>query len=746
MSKFSGKKFDFKTNPAIKLLIGLVSALLISLMFPHLESIEADYTVGMVWSKEDLIAPFSFPIYKSENVYQKEVEEAKTNVLPVFDLNSLKESKQLNWLDSLNNFFTALKKYLTYGSELRKETSLPEEKRTTSTASLNLLKSELHLNLDEKQWMVLNEMFNVQNPSTIDVLQKKLIQILNEIYNNKIINITRDNLQTSHISYRRNKIEEIIDLKEIIDPADVDKIFEEQLRLLYKNQIEIEIAKEIGKKFIYYDFIFNKEETDLLMQAVVESVSKTFGIVRENERIVSKHDPINEIIRLKLESYRKIRNEQTSIREIYLQQAGRFLFVCAMLFLIALFLYKMRKSLFEDNIKLILLSSIILLISLFAYLSLHVKVNYPIEYMVFVPVAAILLTIIFDSRLAFYCIVIVCILVAAIRGGDYDILVPNFAASLLVIYSVRDIVKRSQIFVSMIYILLGYGITITAMGLERYDAFYEFKDELYMAAINAVLSPILAYGLLIFYEKVFRVATDLVYLELSDFNNPLLRELASKAPGTFHHSIVMGNLSEQAAKEIGANQILTRVGCYYHDIGKIASPEYFVENQLDAKSKHEQLNPSLSAKMIIAHVRNGIRLAEKYRIPKEIIDFIPMHHGTNLISYFYEKAKSDDAITIDIHDYIYRYPGPKPQTKETGIVMLSDAVEAATRSIEDPTPAKIETQIDQIIKARFIEGELDECDLTLKDLTRIKYSFMKSLVGIHHHRIKYPEQEDEEKK
>jgi putative nucleotidyltransferase with HDIG domain len=426
------------------------------------------------------------------------------------------------------------------------------------------------------------------------------------------------------------------------------------------------------------------------------------------------------------------------------QQGGRFLFSFTMLFLIGIFLFKMRYEIFKDNTKLILLSTIILLQCLFSYLSLNIEVNFPIEYMIFVPVAAMLLTIIFDSRLSVYTIIIICILVSAIRGGDYDIFVPNFAASILVVYSVRDIKNRSQIFVSMIYILSGYVISILAIGFERYDSFNMIKYQLYAALLNSVLSPILAYGLLIFYEKVFRVATDLVFLELSDFNHPLLRELASKAPGSFHHSVVMGNLSESAAKEIGANQILARVGCYYHDIGKVVSPNYFVENQLDSKNKHEQLNPSLSAKMIISHVKNGIKLAEKYRIPKEIISFIPMHHGTTLVSYFYEKARTEEEGEDTVHDYIYRYPGPKPHSKETGIVMLADAVEAATRAVEDPTPAKLETQIDQIIKSRFIEGELDECDLTLQDLIKIKYSFLKTIVGIHHHRIKYPEKVNEE--
>ncbi|MCI0473777.1 MAG: HDIG domain-containing protein, partial [Ignavibacteria bacterium] len=230
-------------------------------------------------------------------------------------------------------------------------------------------------------------------------------------------------------------------------------------------------------------------------------------------------------------------------------------------------------------------------------------------------------------------------------------------------------------------------------------------------------------------------------IELADFNQPLLRELSSKAPGTFHHSIVMGNLAEEAAAAIGANRILARVGCYYHDIGKIAKPDYFVENQMERKNKHESLNPNLSTKIIIAHVKEGVELARKHKLPPEVIDFIPMHHGTTLVSFFYRKAQETaDENKEDIFDYIYRYPGPKPQTKETAIAMLADTVEASTKAIEDPTAKKLEDKIDEIIKKRFIEGELDECELTLRDLSKIKRSFLKILVGIYHQRIKYPEE------
>ncbi len=747
MAKLSqNRKIDLKTDKTVKFLIGILTALIITVMFPRYETFDTEYQVGMIWVKEDLIAPFSFPIYKSEPVYQKEIEEAKSKVLPVFNFNPMKDSVRNFWLDSLNRLFAGIKKVVDYEKELNKEKNLPEERKTTSIQTLSSLKSDFGIMLSGQEWNTLYSLDNPQNDygQSLDAFKKKIIQALNQISGKKIIDVPKGRFSADKISTIRNNVEETIEYGNLRDMDETTDILRSDYGNFFNNEELTALAMKISLIYVKPDLVYNKEETDKIISSVADAVPKTFGIVKENERIISKHDPINEATKLKLDSYKRVRAEQLGARDFYLQQVGRFVFVLTMLALIGIFVQKMRVKVFEDNTKIILISTVILLESLLAYLSLSLDIDYPIEYMIFVPVGAMLLTIIFDSRLAVYCTIIISILVSAIRGGDYDILIPNFTASLLVIYSVRDIKNRSQIFRSMIFILIGYFVTIIAMGFERSDDFIVIKDQLYIAALNSLLSPILAYGLLIFYERVFRVATDLVFLELSDFNHPLLRELSSKAPGTFHHSIVMGNLSEQAAKEIGANQILARVGCYYHDIGKIVSPNYFVENQLDSKNKHEALNPSLSAKMIIAHVKNGIKLAEKYSIPREVIDFIPMHHGTNLVSYFYQKARSAEDEEEEVHDYIYRYPGPKPHSKETGIVMLADGVEAATRAIEDPTPAKLETQIDEIIKARFIEGELDECDLTLKDLINIKFSFLKTLVGIHHHRIKYPEKEDEE--
>jgi putative nucleotidyltransferase with HDIG domain len=377
----------------------------------------------------------------------------------------------------------------------------------------------------------------------------------------------------------------------------------------------------------------------------------------------------------------------------------------------------------------------------FAYLTLWIDVAQPIQYLIFVPAASMLLTIIFDSRVAFYGTVAIAFLVAGIRGNDYTIALTSLVAGAFGAYTVRDIRNRTQIFRSIVFIFLGYAVSMIALSFEQFEGFSSVLTQLSFALANAVFSPVITYGLLIFFERAFRVTTDLTLLELSDFNTPLLRELSARAPGTFHHSMLLGNLAEAAAEATGANAILARVGAYYHDIGKMTKPEYFVENQIGSHSKHTRLRPRMSALIIAAHVKEGVEMARVSGLPERVIEFIPEHHGTTRIAYFYDKAvrqaeRKGTGETIQEEDF--RYPGPKPRTKETGIVMLADSVEASTRSLGEITPQELEEAIDRMIKLRFTEGQLDDCELTLRDLTRIKDAFLNILIGIHHQRIAYP--------
>jgi putative nucleotidyltransferase with HDIG domain len=260
--------------------------------------------------------------------------------------------------------------------------------------------------------------------------------------------------------------------------------------------------------------------------------------------------------------------------------------------------------------------------------------------------------------------------------------------------------------------------------------------------LNGVVSSIIVLGVLPLFEYLFKTVTNISLLELADFYHPLLQKMILEAPGTYHHSLVVGNLSESACSAIGAHALLARVGSYYHDIGKLPKPEYFSENQsLQQISKHDALSPTISKMVIMNHIKDGVELAQKYRLNQRIIDFIQQHHGNSLVYYFYRRALENIEDSQDVHEEGFRYPGPKPRTKETAVVMLADSVEAATRSLREPTPKKIDEVVHKIINNKFIDGQLDECDLTLKDLEKIAAVFIRILTGIYHSRVTYPEGE-----
>jgi putative nucleotidyltransferase with HDIG domain len=293
-------------------------------------------------------------------------------------------------------------------------------------------------------------------------------------------------------------------------------------------------------------------------------------------------------------------------------------------------------------------------------------------------------------------------------------------------------------FKAIFYILAGYAIINFGWGFLHYESFKIMTQNFaYYYLPNAILTPTGVFLLLGIFERIFDVTTDSTLLELSDLNRPLLKRLSVEAPGTFHHSIIVGNLAEAAAEAIGANSLLTRVGCYYHDIGKLSKAEYFVENQAGSINKHQNLTPNMSSIILANHVKAGLEKANEYNLPHAVKRFIPEHHGTSIMSYFFHKAKEISG-SDDVNEDAFRYPGPKPQSRETAIAMLADTVEAATRTLPNPNLARITALVDNLIEKRFHEGELDNCELTLRDLTKIKEAFIPILLGIHHLRIEYP--------
>ncbi|MBF0473231.1 MAG: HDIG domain-containing protein, partial [Nitrospirae bacterium] len=308
---------------------------------------------------------------------------------------------------------------------------------------------------------------------------------------------------------------------------------------------------------------------------------------------------------------------------------------------------------------------------------------------------------------------------------------------ILASFSVIRCKKRHDIIKAGLNVSLANMVTVVIIDLLS-DRFYPVEllpsvifavaSGLSVSAIVSLLLPVL--------EHVFKVTTDITLLEFVDLDHPLMKKLMIHAPGTYHHSIIVGNLVDAASEEVGVNPLLARVSAYYHDIGKIKMPEYFVENQSSLVNKHDKLMPHLSCMVIISHVKDGLELADEYNLPIPIKSAITEHHGTNLISYFYSKAKEGQTDAPCEEDY--RYPGPRPQTRITGLLMIADAVEAASRVLTDPTPSRVNGLIDKIVNQIFLDGQLDECELTLKDIHKIRKRFSYILTSILHKRIEYP--------
>lgn len=387
------------------------------------------------------------------------------------------------------------------------------------------------------------------------------------------------------------------------------------------------------------------------------------------------------------------------------------------------------------NEKLLLLFTLVLLVS--ASLC-KVAVGFS-GYVAPVAMAAMLVSILLDAQLGIFSALILSCLVGLLTG-DFRFLLALLVGGVVSVFSVSRVTKRSDLTGATLVISLATVATIVVFSLLGGDDLKTFLMQGAFGLLNGLLSVVLCLGLLPFLEHTFGVTTSFRLLELSNPNEPLLRKLLVEAPGTYHHSIIVANLAENAAREVGADPLLARVGAYYHDVGKLRRPYFFVENQMGGENPHDKLTPTLSTLIVTAHTRDGNEMAKEHRIPEAVRDFVVQHHGTTMVTYFYHQAVTrEGAQNVPADDF--RHTGPKPQTKETAIVMLADEVEAATRSLVKPTPQKIEMTVKEIIKHCMNDGQLDECQLSFRDVAAVRESFITILNGMYHTRIEYPDKE-----
>ncbi len=709
-----------------------VIVLLTALMFPQGLAVESDYPVGMVWTENDLYAPFAYPIYKEDREYQRERQLASEKVYKVFEENPDISGQ---YLDSLQHFFITLQRVI--------------DRRKTDEAEIKNALADFPVQFHASEWKTLWFLRNVEGQTSgklskysFDKLRRDVILVVNGLYLQGIVDVRKSQFRDGELIAKRKKTaEQIIPLNRLLDKFELGKAVQQTFIAGFKGENDtVSIAVKIALTFLEPNVIYQREQTEREVRFAVDLVPRTTGAVSEGERIIAKRDRVNEEIKLKIDSMRRAKEERGAGINVYVTFAGKSLRVFSIIWMLVMYVYLFRKKIYHDNKKLLIMSLLFFVVSFIAYLTVQNTAELPLRYLIIIPAVSMILTIIFDSRIAFYSTVVLSLLVAGIRGNDYSIALSSLVAGAFAIYTVRDIKKRTQIFRSIIYVFLGYAITIIALGLERYESIAVLGDQLLVAAFNSILSPVLTYGILIFFEKIFGVSTELTLVDLADLNHPLLKELSHKAPGSFHHCVSVATMAESAAEAIGANTTLARVGGLYHDIGKMLNPESFVENQLGTENKHKTMSPRKSVRVIAAHIEDGLHLAKQYKLPQSVIDFIPMHHGTMHVGFFYEKALRQKRLKGEVNENDFRYPGPRPNTKETAIVLLADGIEASTRAIVEPTIEKIEANVESLMKTRLLDGQLDDSNLNLRDLNKIKESFMKILVGVHHSRLQYPDQ------
>ncbi|EOU1724491.1 TPA: HDIG domain-containing protein [Clostridium perfringens] len=483
------------------------------------------------------------------------------------------------------------------------------------------------------------------------------------------------------------------------------------------------------------NFFYDKEKTDELIKETLKQVPPV--MIKKNQIVVSEGEPVT-AHQLELLGTLGLLSDSASALYIYIALG---VLVIIVMYLQYGYIHKYYPAINKEFSKIVMISILnvfpVILARLFGMMSNYI-----------IPLACMpmLITLLLNYKISLVFSMLNVILIGGAVGFNPNIIILAILNVVLGGTLLRKMQQRNDILYSSITVAVLSSILTFSVGTLTTNNFMEILADSTFAAAGAILSGILTIGVLPFFESTFDIVTNAKLLELSNPNNPLLKKLLMEAPGTYHHSILVANLAELAAEQVGGNPLLARIGAYYHDVGKTNRPYFFRENQFGKKNPHDRLKPEVSSKIIISHVKEGSELAKEYNLPKTIHDFIVTHHGETLVKYFYLTVKNNSENPDEVKEEDFKYPGPKPMSKEQGIVMLADSTEAAVRSINEPTEEKIEKMVNNIIDDKLASGQLDNCDLTLRDISKIKKCFLKALNGIHHERIEYPDDNKKEKK
>lgn len=667
-----------------KLFLFIISIFFIVYLLPKGGSFKYQFEKGKVWQYKNLYAPFDFSIEKTESQITKE-ENLLKEQLPLYFIADTKLAKKVS-TSVIRDF----------------ENSFPD--------SLNLV--------------LKNQSKQVLKNSLAIIYQKGLLaEDLTFTYDHEVIIQVKGSDNASKELFGNFFTSESV--TQFLQESLSDSIFN-----AHRNYLNSLFFKHL-KTNVRYD----NDRTLQLYEAEKAKILPTQGLVKENTIIISKGEVVEG------EKLQQLK----SLKHIYISQVwsesnynwivfGYSILVVLALLMLVLFVKKYRPTVFENNTKLtFIFFNIILMI---AITSLMVRYQSSYLYVVPICIMPLILKAFFDARLGLFAHVITVLLLGFIVPNSYEYMFLQIIAGIITILTISELYKRANLFISVGQITLVYIIAYFSFYIIHEGNIIELKWETFGLFVLCGLATLFAQPLIYIFEKVFGLVSDVSLLELSDTNSKLLKKLADEAPGTFHHSLNVANLAEAAANEIGANVMLARVGALYHDIGKMKEPTFFIENQNNNMNPHDEMSPKESAKIIIDHVIRGIEIAKKNRLPDRVIDFIRTHHGTSLVYYFYSKEKELDE-TVDIKKF--QYPGPKPFSKETAILMMCDSVEAASKSIKDPDYTKISTFVEHIIEKQKADGQFLNANITFKEIEQIKKVLKQKLINIYHLRIEYPD-------
>lgn len=683
------KKLKRRLNASFRILIMLIICVITVYLFPKVGSFQYEYQKGMPWRYETLHAPFDFPIYKTDDELKVEREKITEAQSPIFNLNN-----------------------------------------TTAPFQVEKFKTALH------------PFYNETTSEPLD----RIVKRLQSIYNAGVLQLPEqiDAAKIQSIKIVENKVAETVEFSKVYTLKKAYTTLSEEINNSGLPQSDREKILSLNlNNYLQPNLDFDVAKTTQDHMAHVKNISLTQGMVQQGDVIISKRElvtpeKIKLLNSLKTEYQLNLGSTETYMRTI----GGQFLLVMMALIVFSIFFYYSKKRIFYNNREFIFLYGLFLATIVLGSLGYHQNVNmFAIPILFFI----IIVNILIGSRSSLYLLLSTTLLISYYAPNSYMYAFMQIAAGIVAIFSLTHLQRRGQLILSIILIFITYSLVYVAFLLTQEGEIRVTHLLGFLWLFVNCLLLTLTYPVIYIFERIFGYTSEITLIELSNPNHPALRNLTKKAPGTFQHSLMVANLAEEAIYRIGGNPLLTRTGALYHDIGKTYDPIFFIENQTGGINPHDQCEFDVSAQHIINHVTKGVELAKKYNLPETIINFIRTHHGKSKVKYFYNSFKNKYP-EREIDESLFSYSGPDPVSRECSVVMMADAVEAASRTLAVKTEENITKLVDNIIDTQQQDGRFVNADITFKDIAIVKKVFIEMLTNIYHSRIAYPKLDKNDEK